>query len=230
MPLHRQSYKRRPLPKPNPDRAFALKTHYKDLDPSDFNAIVKAFALRIKSWYFLQAKEIKDKIPYQGFVITQITCTLIDVISQFTYNLQESDGRYYKKFLTRYIPEFRERIRPPIVSYTYLKARKRWERVELDDFADAFWHGFRCGVVHSAMILDYGRISDEAIVGTGRVISLRQWGNGEREVAVNPFALIARLESIFESYIQDLLNPNRRQLRRNFARKFLRSFGVKVNP
>lgn len=129
-------------------------------------------------------------------------------------------------------PEFKGRIRPPIISYRYRKNKNRggWQSCEIKDLAEAFYHAFRCGIVHSAMILDYGRISGGDIVGTGKVVSLRKWGNEEREVAVNPFELLTRVEKVFDDYVDLLRDKANRRLRINFARKFLRSFGAKVVP
>ncbi len=222
--------KRRPSARPNPEKAFSKDRRYGDLNPRNFDSIIRAFERRVLHWYFFQAKEIKEKVQAQGFIITQIACTIIDVLSQYVYNLQESDGNYYKRFLKEHIAEFNGFIDPPIKSFTYLKRDRKWKVEEIRDFADAFWHAFRCGVVHNAMILDYGRISGEDIVGKGRIVCLRTWGNGEREVAVNPFELMDRLEEVFRNYIGQLLDPKNKQLRRNFSDKFYLSFGLRIVP
>jgi len=221
-------FKNRPIPQPNPEKAFAKDTHYKHLDSYDFTDVVKAFDRRIKYWYFYHAKELVPK-QHQGFAIVVIVSVIIDLLSQFIYGTQESSARIYKCFLRKYIPEFRKKIKPPLKSYRHVHDNG-WKMELIKDFADAFYHAVRCGVVHSAMILDYAGIAGEDEVPKGRVICCNPWGDGKREVAVNPFVLLERAEQAFDQYIEKLQNPANKSLRQKFAKKFYRSFGKKIKP
>jgi hypothetical protein len=151
------------------------------------------------------------------------------LLSQFIYGTQESSSRAYKWFLRKNMPDFRRKIKPPLKTCRYINGQG-WKYEYKKDFAEAFWHAYRCGVVHSAMILDYGRISGEDIVGIGRIANLRRWGKRDREIAVNPFLLLKNTEQAFDRYIAHLLNPTNKKLRQIFAKKFYRSFGKKIKP
>src|SRR3989338_6107129 len=139
--------KNRPKPNPNPERAFAPGTQYGDLSSYDFDKAVKAFEKRIKHWYFDHANALISN-KNQGFAITVVVCVIIDLLSQFMYGTQESSSRAYKWFLRKHIPGFRRKIKPPLKTYRYFNGHG-WKTDYIKDFAEGFWHGFRCGVVHS---------------------------------------------------------------------------------
>ncbi len=156
-----------------------------------------------------------------------MACVILDLISQYYYDLSSSDGRKFQDFLKTKIPEFNRAIDPPLASYTYM--RGLWRDEQIDSFAKAFWHGYRCGIIHNGMVLEYGRISWKPIANKLVTLRKREDKRG-KEIAVNPRSLTKKVKLIFKEYIANLRNPNEIVLRRNFSNKFQRDFGIKLIP
>lgn len=218
---------------PNPERNFGGGKLYKDIQKMSFEEAVQAFKGRIKSWFLNPAspivKEGERSIP-NGFQVIQACCIVIDLLSQYVNDLPASQAKEYIDFLKNLDPLFVETIDPPIESWSYKKDAGKgnaWiqksERIET--LAQGFYHGFRCAIVHNAMIMDYGRISGEPVAP--KTVQLRPW-DGKREIAVNPTLLFAAVLKRFDEYISDLLDKNNNELRQRFASKFERDFGIKL--
>ena len=97
-------------------------------------------------------------------------------------------------------------------------------REVIRDVADGFYHCFRCGVVHAAGVLEYGRMSSRY---TGEIIKVIDWGDGKKEINVNAVELLRRLRAIFNAYTTKLKN-NELVLKHNFIEKFKLDYGVEI--
>jgi len=98
--------------------------------------------------------------------------------------------------------------------------------IEISDCADAFWIGFRNGIVHNAMILPFGRINRSPI----GIFNEELWDKKQNliQITINPKNLFKRVVKVFDDYISRLLVSSNIDLRNNFKNKFLRDFGWKI--
>lgn len=216
---------RKPRISVNPTRAFAPATLYRDIKARSFNQVVAAFGNRIKTWYIDQA--LKATRAHEGFLLTTMSCIVLDLLSQYFYNLPNSQAAKYRQFLREQIPEFNQPIQPPIHSYTY--TLQGWRKEAILSLDHAFWHGFRCGIIHNGMILEYGRISGDPIAP--KIVQIRDREDSKgKEVAVNPRLLIDRVDRVSRNYVRRLTQRSERKLRNNFSAKFMRDFGLKLTP
>ena len=205
----------------NPSRAFAPQTLYKDLVGKSFEEVVKIFASRVQTWYLDQVlhREGGD----DGFLRTTMSCIVLDLLSQYYFDLPNSQESGFRQFLREKIPQFNQRIDPAIQSSTYRNGE--WWVEPIHSLDKAFWHGFRCGIIHNGMILEYGRISTPRIAP--EIVQLRDRDDKHgTEVAVNPVLLLERVNQLFQDYMRQLLSPSETELRKKFAAKFERDFGV----
>lgn len=220
----------KPLANPNPEKTFCRRFHYRDLNPDNLNDTIAKFEERIKYWFFRPTKDlIKKNIEANNFFAIIIICIIIDLLSQYWYGLPSSDGKKYKDLLKIFMRSFQSKIKPPLKYYYWNKQGKAWEEVKLQDYAQAFYHIFRCSLLHNAMIADCGRISGKSILK--KSIKLRSWKYGNkrsREIAVNSILLLKNLEIFFNRYIKKLYDKHEEDLRRNFAKKFEWDFGIKL--
>ena len=221
---------KRPLANPNPEKAFCPEYRYKDLDPSNLNDNIAKFEARIKYWFLKPTKElIRKDIKNSNFIVIIMICVITDLLSQYWYGLPSSDGRQYKEFLKIFMRSFKSKIKPPLKYYMWDKDRRVWQERFVQDYSQAFYQIFRCGLLHNAMIMDCGRISSKSILK--KSIKLRSWkfeNKKGKEIAVNPILLFKNLEMFFKQYINKLFNSNEEELRKNFVRKFEWDFGVRI--
>ncbi len=215
----------KPIIRINPHRTFSPGVTYRKLRKLTFDETVLAFQNRITTWYMAQA--LTGTKGHDGFLRTTMACVILDLISQYYYDPCSSNGRKFQDFLKTKIPEFNRAINPPIASYTYI--RGFWHDEQIDNFAKAFWHGYRCGIIHNGMVLEYGRISWKPIANKLVTLRKREDKRG-KELAVNPRSLTKRVKLIFKEYIANLRDPSEIVLRRNFVNKFQRDFGIKLTP
>ena len=211
---------RKPTITVSADRTFAPGVRYHDLQGKSFNDVVMAFTGRIQTWYIDQA--LRGAVSHEGFLRTVMSCIVLDLLSQYYYDLPKSQEAGFRRFLCEQIPEFSQPIEPPIRSYTY---KNGWCEEAVGSLDHAFWHGFRCGIIHNGMVLEYGRISGPPVAPM--IVQLRQRNDGRgNEVAVNPNLLLDRVDQLFKKYMERLLDSAQVELRRNFAAKFERDFGI----
>jgi hypothetical protein len=216
------SKNKKPVLRGNLERAFSPHCEYKDLLDKNFEQVVIAFKDRIKAWYIDQALFPIQKS--EGFLMTTMSCIVIDLLSQYYYNLDASRREEFEKFLSEHIPEFNEKIEP-LESSTFYS--DEWSPETIANLSHAFYHGFRCGIVHNGRVLEYGRISGD--LEAPKIVQVKPWKNGGgREVAVNPRLLIERVDKIFHDYVDKLLDPSNKDLREKFAKKFERDFAIPV--
>ena len=224
--------------KHNPEKFFGGGFRYSDLPGKPFEEVVKCFDLRVKSWFLDRVKRpargawfwrMLERFGLRwphGFQITATCCIVIDLLCQYKHDLLSSRREKYIAYLEELHPNFKQSINPPINSIDFRNGQPK----QISSLAEAFYFGFRCGVVHNASIINYGRISGPDKVP--EVIQLRQWGaHGEnREVGVCPEILLECVTEKHNCYIQDLLNKTNSELRQNFASKFERDFGITLSP
>ncbi len=146
----------------DPERFFTYKNKIKDLKGKNFHEIITLFKKRIKKWYFEPAKLLLSCSVHYDFIVMAINSIIIDLLSQYRYNLKESNPQKFKLFLRECIPEFDSNFKT--------KGKIRYFGLEEEDFisehaqtfpanySNAFYKAFRNGIIHNATILPYGGI------------------------------------------------------------------------
>jgi len=83
--------------------------------------------------------------------------------------------------------------------------------------ADALYHGFRCGLIHSGIILEYGRINEKY----KDVIKPVPWltDKAKIDIHVNPPLLLMELKKAFKQYVHKLRYSKDVDLKDNFKKK-----------
>jgi len=201
--------------KGNPQRIFCEGVRWGDLDNAEFEDIVGFFQRKIEYSFFIPIKDyLLPQYKTTGIMILTAVSAVIDLVSQYYYSgdaLKHKDK--YKRFLREHFPGFSDPVR--IKKFPHVK-----------DYADFFYEGFRCQLLHNFMLSEHSTIGWK----TGTVF-LHMWNpdNGAKEIIVNPRELLARLEAVFGDYITKLLDKHNIELRRNFANKLFIDTGVKVD-
>lgn len=206
----------------NPKKAFGPNILHRDLIDKSYLEAVELFNKRISGWYFNIVQSMPYKIEHYNFPVIIFCCIIIDLLSQYVYGLPVHKEESYKQFFRDYLKKFNRKIDPPIISCRFRE--KNWHEEIIHDFADAFYHCFRCGVVHSGRILEYGRINESF---PEEIIKLEKWGKNSREIHVHTTGLLAELKNIFNNYIEKLRNHDP-ELMKNFIDKFEIEYGITI--
>lgn len=200
--------------KGNPQRIFCAGVRWGDLDKAGFNEVVGYFKKRVEDCFFNPVKNLLlPEYKTTGFVILAVISTLIDLLCQYYYyDLKLKQKEKYKKFLREHFAEFRQEI-----------SLKKIPQVK--DFADFFYEGFRCEILHNFMLSEYSTIGWKTAIA-----QLNIWDETKdlKEVIVNPKSMLQRLEDVFIKYTDDLLELKNFRLRDNFAKKLYIDTGVKI--
>ena len=218
----------------NPDRHFSNSKKIGELNGKTFNEAIDIFKERIDHWYILVGDTIlkqKDSIIF-SFGLMTINVIIIDLLSQYKYNLKRSEGVSFRAFLIKYIPEFGNNFKNDYKVKYYHPIKKKYIQKSANrcftDYAQAFWEGFRCGIVHNAMILPFGRINTEPV----NIIDEATWvdsnGDDRVDLVIQPINLFHRIKDIFNVYINNLKNLKFKKQRDNFKAKFKRDFGYQI--
>lgn len=198
----------------NPKRIFCQGLRWGDLEQASFDEVVGYFKKRVEDCFFNPAKNLLlPEYKTTGFVIVSIISTLVDLISQYYYHGRDIKHKdKYKEFLREHFPEFRQAI-----------SLKKLPRVE--DFADFFYEGFRCQILHNFMLSEYSTIGWK----TG-ITYLHTWDEktGAKELIINPQIFLEKLQEVFTGYMNALLNKENRKLREGFAGKLFIDTGIKL--
>ncbi len=213
----------------NPDVAIGPSFHFRNLlnNPS-YKKCVRFFKKRTNEWYFDIAERLARRKRHRSgdiFVVMILNCIIIDLLSQYRYGSEASQRKFFKKFVKEHLSQYEREITPNIISCHFDKG---WKRDDIDSVSEALYHGFRCGLVHSARILEYGRINmvhDDAIV-------ILPWTDthveNKRDIHVNPPLLLRELKVVFKHYIDNLLYSDIDELKTNFISKFAFDYGIKI--
>ena len=208
-----ETSKSQPIPKWSPP-GLKPGVRWGDLDKAGFNEVAGYFKKRVEDCFFHPVKNLLlPEYKTTGFVILAIISTLVDLLSQYYYyDLKIKQKDKYKRFLREHFAEFRQNV--SLKKFPHLK-----------DFADFFYEGFRCEILHNFMLSEYSTIGWKT-----QIAQLNIWDEtkGLEEVIVNPKLMLEKLEDVFIKYMDDLLNEKNFDLRDNFAKKLYIDTGVKI--
>lgn len=194
------------------EKTFISTKHtVEDLKDASFEKKLEIFETRINDWFINPAKELSKNKDF-GFPLVVISCVLVDTLSQFYYGSPKSKGEDFKRFLREKISDFNLKLPKPILHSINDRM------VKLEDFADVFYHGFRCGILHEAKIL-YGEIevSDKPML---RWVNQGKFG----KLIIDPIRLLNKMENLFKTYLVNLKKD--KMLKNNFEKKFNEYFSI----
>jgi len=158
-------------------------------------------------------------------MLTIISCILIDFLSQYIYGTKAAGRKIFVKFIKEYLPSCYTKIQPSLSGGYFDK--DVWKDVKISDTATGIYYCFRCGVVHSARIFEYGRINR---LDKDKIVTVQDWefeGKSGREIQLNPVLLIDELEIVFNDYIQRLLQGDS-ELKKNFIKKIQIEYSIQI--
>jgi hypothetical protein len=208
------------------ERLFNRKNLYSEITWNDLRTAIAAFRARMETWYIRPAQKLLASSGHYSFSVVALARMLVDTLAQYTHNLAESKGGRFIDVLIAHDTIYATSIVPGI-QYTFRGTTK-----QLINYAQAIWVCYRCGILHESHVMLCGVISG----GQSRVIQqqpgLTRYANNTPcpTLILDPSKFLVSVESLFDRYIHRLRNSDRanNQLRRNFAAKFERSFGVPV--
>ncbi len=199
----------------NPERIFCEGVRWGDLSSATLEQLVGYFRIRVYHSIFDPVKKLLlPEYKTTGLMILAVMSSLIDFLSQYFYSHSgEKNKDKYKRFLREQLPEFRQPV-----------SLKKFPHAK--DLADFFYEGFRSQVLHNFMLTEYSTIGWKTDLVMAHVWDKKR---GLQEIIVNPRLLTERLEAVFNSYLDSLLDPKQEELRLSFAKKLYLDTGVKIN-
>ncbi len=214
-----------------PDRHFSLflKDITSNIDWTNPSKVIDAFERRVTTWYIEPAEILIDEMPGKEFIITNIGCIIVDMLSQFRAGDEDHDPKVFKGFTEKHFPNFDQPL-PQVIPSDLVVGSIH----EVDTVSEAFYSGFRCGLAHSGTVLAYGGHSTDTeglyeIWFDPEIPSRhcydRQTDKKYPFVLINPVELIELIKEAFDSYLEKLRDPTKTELRRNFALKIEYDFG-----
>ncbi len=210
-------------PIPYTGRHFSRKIEYSAIDWNTFSTVVDAFKARISEWYIVPAK-LLAKDWHNSFSVAALDCLLIDTMAQFEKGVPESKSDIFIEFVKAKLPQFAVRLPANI---------RRPSRQPITTPAEALYFGFRCGILHEAHIPPYCQVLPESNIVRTETTGITTYDSGDDccTVVLDPTTLLAALETLFETYISNLLDTdmNYDTLRANFKKKFTSSYGIDIN-
>lgn len=192
----------------NRDIGFGYKV--KDLYDMNYEEVIKFFKDRIDYFYIKPSKFIIKKIKRRkkyasifGFILIAFSSILIDTLSQYRYGEITSKETIFTQFLRDYIKKFKSTFTK--IGKLYLKDdMKNSIKGSQTNYADVFYKGFRCGIVHNGKILSYGGY----VYNQNSFFKENQWTDSNKtkrlELAIDPVILFKRVEDAFKKYIKEL--------------------------
>lgn len=213
------------LPDPHVYRKFYCDGKYFDeMNWKDWDAVVEGFRSRVRDWYFTPLEPIKEN---SGYVVMCAMCAIVDVLTQYEYNLNWHNQKRYRQFLREKIPEFQTKLSQP-VQVNAAPFRQAGPR-ELKDFADVFYTGVRCSLHHHGDLASYAGISDVALICEVPDGGTTQSGSKYPVVIVNPRRFFEKIKEIVDDYCDYLKkNPKSKRATR-FRDRFAEDFGITIS-
>ena len=141
--------------------------------------------------------------------------------------IERSTGRAFKEFVRKRLPSHGGKFSTPIRVWDETTKSKELQAV---DFADVLWNGFRCGILHEAHVLLYGRL--DAVPGVFELApagytTYADTGQPCPTVNLNPGPFADEVIAAFKTFIKEL-KPTNSPLRANFRKKFRVSYGIDI--
>jgi hypothetical protein len=202
-------------------RLFTFDTYYDKIPWNEFPAVATAFRQNLEYWYLLPALQVKENHHF-GFSVLANTCMLIDSLSQYEAGAVLSGRTIFKNYLRKHWPTFDTPFATAIQSGAD----------SLTDIADVIY-GVRCGVLHENHIPLYAGLIAQADIAICNPTGYATYSDGADcpVVTIDPGRFFDAVNTRFEAYFADLVNPTARfdPLRAAFKAKFEAGFGVTIS-
>jgi hypothetical protein len=160
----------------------------------DWEKAVGIFRDRIWGRFFNPISAMEN-CPFCGFAVLCLDCLLIETYQQFINGVLETPqgktGTYFEHFLTQ-------------------TSFKEWFD---NDKAGKFYKQFRNGLLHQA------EVKESSLVKIGEDIPLVKFTEDKKGLVINRKKFHRHLIKEFESYMEKLLNPSEKLVRKNFRKK-----------
>jgi hypothetical protein len=192
--------------------------HYLEDFPSGLTLddMIVVYGAQVKGWQLDPAQTLLDRENEQrdvqaSFAVLHIVMSYFEATEKLRdgYCQDKKSGFYFKKGFERV---FQQEIR-------------KMPQLHRAEVLDLLYERVRCGLYHAA--------------GTGpRVTATHDitepidfiMNNGDPLLSINPRLIVPRLKEFHSTYLQDLKNPSKRALRRNFEKRFTWLSKVKKSP
>ena len=208
----------------NPDRIFADSIKLKDLRNMSFDEVVDAYEKRVRNWYFGVSRKVLDDMA-SNFMLTTWCAVIIDFLSQYVSGERFGSKKSFLDFFKNHLEKkYNKKIKPIDSVKPNGNDHPCPERIA--SIPEEFYHGFRCGLVHSGRILEYGGVNRE---NRKNAFVVKKWKSGRKkgfEIQLNPVILFKDLEKFFKQYLSDLKKPG--VLQNNFKKKFYWEYAIKL--
>ncbi len=209
----------------------------KDLLGKDLDQVIDMFEKRIRGWYIKPTSIFLHKkfLSKADFLLINICCIIIDLLSQYDGDYPHSKGVYFRRFLKKYLIDFKQLLDPNKkikyfdVNGNFIDAYVRNIRIganQKKDLSWVFYNAFRNGIVHNGMVLSYGRHNR---ADKNKIVKIDYWGSSLDyiEITINPELLFINIVKLFKKYFEKLRKS--KTLLKRFQNKFYRDFGWKTH-
>lgn len=207
------------------NRYFLADGKYSDIDWSDFNQAVEAFAARVNGWFFESARHLQRASGHYAFPVMMINCMLLDMLAMYYYGEEHSTNKLFKKFVRNCFPQWKIRFSRKIRT-----ENRNGNLVRVNDVATALYDAFRNGIFHEGRIKLWGGMSsaDSTFSFHSSGKTLYEDGSDCPAVYVDPHRMLDEVDSFFRQYVASLKDQSYRKRRKSFRKKFYHAFGILI--
>lgn len=206
-------------------RYFNRAKKYSEIDWNNEMEVFREFKVKLDDWYVQPARALTRK-EHAAFAVLALTCGLIDTLSQFEVGVARGNRHTFRDWLRKHFTNCARPFSTPI------KENATASSNAAEDYADAVYFAFRCGILHQSHSAVYS-----GIVGQKRTFSyhrrgLTTYGDGSPcpTVIIDPARLLKRVLVVYKAYFKNLLDPSpsHAPLRQKFKAKFLADYGIDI--
>ncbi len=213
-----------------PDRYtkfYCIGTAFKDLDPSNWDAVAEGFRSRIIDWYFKPLSGFPTTW-HEGYPVMCTMCAIIDLLTQYEFNKPWHVPKQFKHFLRTKMRIFNTKLSQPI-TVSKLEGGK-WVSRPLEDYAEVFYTGIRCSLHHHGDLAPYAGICAQSqLVEETPKAGKSECGTYEYSlITVDPWKLRDEMEKIVHDYCNHLKSRPRCEKARFFRERFHEDFGIVI--
>jgi hypothetical protein len=135
-----------------------------------------------------------EKYNFSGFVVMALDCLLIETLQQFVEGKAKTPNNggkeYFQKYLTKYIGEPFD-----------------------NQMAGMFFKQIRCGLLHQA------EVHKNSLIRRTEDLPITKYTEKKTGLITNRIKFHERLKDAIEHYIEELRDPQNKELRNNFRKK-----------
>lgn len=159
---------------------------------------IEVFADRVKGWQLDIAQQCIDNIRHSGFAVLHIVASYFEMIAKFQdgFAKEGKSQEYFKKGV-----------------YSVFPALHNYPREVSDRLLNKLYEDVRCGLYHSGITGSDITINPNLDAAIG-------FSEDAQRVVINPQKLVPALQQHFQSYIRELRDSRKQDLRDKFEARF----------